>query len=281
MTSPKNPNQHAFIGTKKHRYDLLRKRLRQNFRQLTESHRTRQEETIRRGHMRRYNPLLDSQFQPEDVKKRSFSFAAIITDGVFYKNPVLFHALGVAPIIGAGTTLFNGIALSLLTFGLLFPISLLTSLLGRNFKPPQRLVLYVILSSFLLIPASSFLQYNFPDILNSLGIFLPLVSVSALISVRAEAFAVRNSAPRAMVDSFAVSVGFALVICLVASVRELLTFGTIGGMELIENLSFSPASMSFFGFFLLGLAAACGRMIRNTAIAKKVVLDEKKGGRAE
>lgn len=281
MDKPKKPHLPAYTDTKKHRHDMFRKRLRQNFRQLTESHRSRQEEAVRRGHMRRYNPMFASSSRLEDNRRRASSLSTIFTDGVFYKNPVLFHALGIAPIIGAGTTLFNGIALSALTFGLLFPISLLTSLLGRNFRPAQRLALYVILSSFLLIPASNFLQYNFPDVLNSLGIFLPLVSVSALISVRAEVFAVRNSAPRAILDSFAVSLGFAVVICLVSAVRELLAFGTIGGAELFEKLSFSPASMSFFGFMLLGLAAAGGRMLRNAVVAKKMTQSEKEGGEAE
>ncbi len=273
MKNPKSQNSTGSISGK-HKHAALRKRLRQNFRRLTESHRSWKEDAVRRGHIRSYNPRIDDIDRTFQIRSNS-SAKDVFIDGVFYKNPVLVHALGVAPIVGAGTSLKNGIALSILTFLLLFPVNVLASILGRNFKPPQRLSLYVILAAVLLIPVSRYLQYYYPNIVNSLGIFLPLVSVSSLISVRAEVFAIRNFVSRTIVDSFATGLGFALVICLVSAIRELLATGAINGVVFLNQFSFTPATMSFTGFMLLGLIAAGGRKLRQYAIAKKVETEGK------
>ena len=45
----------------------------------------------------------------------------VFTNGLLYKNPALIGAIGLCPVVAAGITLKNGVALSLLLGAMLLP----------------------------------------------------------------------------------------------------------------------------------------------------------------
>ena len=56
----------------------------------------------------------------------------VFTNGLLYKNPALIGAIGLCPVVAAGITLKNGVALSLLLGAMLLPTCLLFSLVGQG-----------------------------------------------------------------------------------------------------------------------------------------------------
>jgi electron transport complex protein RnfE len=61
----------------------------------------------------------------------------------------------------------------------------------------------------------------------SLGIFLPLIVTNCIIIGRAEAFASKNKLLPSIYDGFIMGLGFALVLILLGSIREILGQGTL------------------------------------------------------
>ncbi len=82
------------------------------------------------------------------------------------------------------------------------------------------------------------MQAYFFDLYNVLGIFIPLIVTNCTIIGRAEAFASKNTVPRALVDGFAMGLGFTLVLTTLGGIREFLGQGTLFYQA---ELMFGPA----------------------------------------
>ena len=74
------------------------------------------------------------------------------------KNLVLTQAIGICPIIAAGVSLKNGVALTACTAAVLLPLSLLMPLIGNRLPKWLRPVMYVLLAALALVGASYLLE---------------------------------------------------------------------------------------------------------------------------
>ncbi len=85
-------------------------------------------------------------------------------------------------------------------------------------------------------------QAWFFDLWLSLGIFLPLIVTNCVILARAESFASRQPVTAALIDGLAHGLGFAAVLILLGSIRELLGNGTLlAGADML----FGPEAADF------------------------------------
>jgi electron transport complex protein RnfE len=93
----------------------------------------------------------------------------------------------------------------------------------------------------------------------ALGIFVPLIVVNCIVIGRAEAYANRNPVLPSIADGIGISIGFAVALMLIGSVREILGTGALklrmlwseGGelgfypLSSIPGFSFVPDSIEF------------------------------------
>lgn len=180
------------------------------------------------------------------------------------QNIVLVQAINLCPIVAAGTTLQNGVALAACTAVVLLPISLTMSLCGEKIPAWVRPLVYTLMAGLLTAGASVLLRtYVSEELYASLYLFLPLTAVSTVFTYRAGGFSVRNDLLTALLDSLGSSLGFGLVICAVSAVREIAAYGTIWGIVLRRTLIFPQAALPFFAFFLLALMAALLQWVKN------------------
>ena len=125
------------------------------------------------------------------------------------------------------------------------------------------------LPSFIVIIASfvtliEFLMKGYlPELYDSLGLFLSLITVNCIILGRAEAFASKNKLLPSILDGLGMGLGFTLALFIMGSIREILGTGCWMGIDL--NL---PASMTIFimpagGFFVLGCVIAAVNKLAN------------------
>jgi electron transport complex protein RnfE len=109
---------------------------------------------------------------------------------------------------------------------------------------------------------------GFPALDRSLGIFIPLIVTNCAILARAEVFASRNPVSSSMLDGLVMGGGFALLLCTLGFVRELIGHGSIfarldlliggealHGLQLIDG-GFLLALLPPGAFFALALAVA-------------------------
>ena len=189
--------------------------------------------------------------------------------GIFWetfltKNIVLVQAIGLCPIIAAGTTLQYGVVLAICTAAVLLPTSLFMSLFGEKIPAWLRPPVYTVGASLLLVIAAIVVdQCISHEIYAYLYLFLPLMAVNTIFTYRAGGFSISNRPAAALVDALGASVGFGLVICLVSALRELAAYGTLWGVSMNVSFRFPEAALPFTGFLLLGFMAALLQWIQS------------------
>ncbi len=184
-------------------------------------------------------------------------------NGILARNPVLVAAMGMCPVVAAGVTLKNGVALSILLGALLVPSCVLSSVLYRRLPRWLRTPALVMGAAVLYAGAAwalSRMTYNMPA---ALGIYAPIMVVNSIVISRSEQFAARHTVLPALTDAVSSALGFSVVVCFCSAVRELLAFGTLWGKTVLSGYqSISAVALPCFGFVILGYLAAAVKGIR-------------------
>ena len=186
-----------------------------------------------------------------------------LTKGIIKENPTLVTLLGMCPTLAVTTMASNGIGMGLATTFVLICSNIVISLLKNVIPKAVRLPCFiVIIASFVTI--IEFLMKGYlPELYDSLGLFLSLITVNCIILGRAEAFASKNGVFASILDAVGMGVGFTLALFAMGSIREILGTGQWMGFDL-----HLPSTMSLFimpagGFFTLGVIIALVNKIAN------------------
>lgn len=184
--------------------------------------------------------------------KKSFN---ILQDGLSRQHPIVVAVLGICSALAVTNRVENAIAMGLGVTFVVMASSAVVSLI-RNFIPAKvRMVAYMVIISTFVISLQLFLAAFFPLIEEQLGAYVGLIITNCIVMGRAEAFAVKNPLKYTLVDGFANGMGYTYILILVASVREILAFGTFLGMRVMPAgfNNWVVMAMAPGGFFVLAL----------------------------
>jgi Na+-translocating ferredoxin:NAD+ oxidoreductase RnfA subunit len=107
---------------------------------------------------------------------------------------------------------------------------------------------------------------RFPVIMEDLGVYVPLAAVNMMM-VEVATRAGKQSLHDAVREALSYSIGFALVMCGLSAVREIMSLHTIWDIPLrVPTVTISGAGLPCFGFILLGFFAAFGRALNRARI---------------
>ncbi len=179
----------------------------------------------------------------------------IFRDGLWSDNPVLRQILGICSTLAVTNLLANTLVMNA---GLIFALcmSSLTVSLLRNITPMRiRMMVQVLIIASYVIVVDLVIQTYLPDISEALGPYVGLIITNCIIMGRCEAFARNNPPWTSFLDGLAVGIGYALVLIVIALVREPLGFGTILGFRVMPD-GFVPWTIMIMApgaFFTLGL----------------------------
>ncbi|NLW79840.1 MAG: electron transporter RnfE [Ruminococcaceae bacterium] len=195
-------------------------------------------------------------------------------DRVFLNNPVIMQGLGLAPIVIPANSVMSAAVLAMGVLLLLTPTRIIATLIGQHVGFKMRAVVYALTAGVVFIAVAYIMESLFGTQLLSVGIYLPLLVMEPLIVKRFE-----NPQKERIVTSFKkgilTTIGFCLVLFIMAALREVLALGTLGGIEIFRGPLLPMASMPAGGFILLGVVAAIWRAAVN-AFKKNVSLGVKK-----
>lgn len=196
------------------------------------------------------------------VRKRSRWF-----DGLLTHNPVLVGGMAIPFAVVITTSLKNSVSISILLACSLVPTVLLASLAGARLPRWGAPILYTLFSLALIVACVPLILPISPEVADSLGIFVPLLSVNTLLLTLCGRYADSRRKPVfALVDAVSYSAGFALIMCLLALLREWLGTGNIWGVPVRAPLTLSGIQITFTGFILLALLSAAARFLRRAAL---------------
>lgn len=192
----------------------------------------------------------------QKVRRHFWLTAGDLVENAVTHNVVLAQAMGLCPIIAAGISLKNGVALTVCTAVVMLPLSLIISLVGSRLPKWLRPVLYVLLASLLLV-ATAFTMEKFisPELYARLYIFIPLIAVN-MLHFRSIGSAATVKPIETVIDALGSTIGFGTIICLISALREIAISGTIWDQPLGMTVHLPEAAAPFTAFILLGFMSA-------------------------
>ncbi len=174
---------------------------------------------------------------------------------VFLSNPVFIKGLALAPIVVAATTAKNSLMLSVAVLMLLTPTRVVTSFITRRMSVPFKTFFYPLTSALIFGAVYYFLFMIFGSDILLLSIYLPILIVDPLIVKNFEKTR-KESFLYSIINGFRNTTGFIAACMLTGVAREILAFGTVFNIKIL-NVSLLPmASESFGGFLIVAVISA-------------------------
>lgn len=181
-------------------------------------------------------------------------------EGLFRRNIILVAGLITAPAAVCTDTMQRALLLCFSFDSITVLTILLSGLVPRKIPYALRILSYSLIAALVYIPTAVAGEFLFPKI--SLGIYLPLLTVSLLLTSQRDYHFVKSGWLRFAGMVFADILGFDLVILLMGAVRELLGFGTLMGETILPSGGVLPSMSGVsLGIILLGLFAAFAQAV--------------------
>ena len=150
-------------------------------------------------------------------------------------NPVTVLVLGIcsclavtaqlkpALVMGASVTIVTGLS------------NLIISLLRKGIPSRIRIIVQLVVVAALVTLVSEILKAFAYDVAMQLSVYLGLIITNCILMGRLEAFAMTNNALDSLMDGLGNGFGYALILVIVACVRELFGSGQLLGFQIIPQ----------------------------------------------
>lgn len=183
-------------------------------------------------------------------------------DGIYRNNTVLSAFMVISPVIICGDTLKNAEAL-IYAFSAITLISVfISSFVPKKLPYAIKIITYAVISSLVYIPVRLAAVEFYPESIDRIGIYYPLLAVNSLIVFQTEAKFFRMKKLKMIASLLSYIIGFDLVMLITAVIRELFAYGTINSKMTDVNILISGLAQPFGGFIFLGIFCGIYRKLR-------------------
>lgn len=201
------------------------------------------------------------------MAKTKVSLYKEFTKGIVKENPVLRLLLGCCPTLAVTTSVKNGLGMGAAVIFVLIGSNLVVSLLRKVIPEKVRIPSFIIIIAGFVTLVQLLLQTYLPELNDSLGIFIPLITVNCIILARAEMFASKNPVLPSLVDGLGMGIGSLAALVLMGSIREVIGNGTFMNMSIPfiqAGGSIEPMLIMILppgGFFAFGILIALAQKL--------------------
>jgi electron transport complex protein RnfE len=157
-------------------------------------------------------------------------------NGILPENPVYRQLLGMCPVLAVTNGMKPAMTMAGATAFVLISANIMVSLLRRLLKPHLRILVFTLTIATFVTIADRFLAAYVYEMSKQLGPYVPLIIVNCIIISRCEICASKQGLGTAIADGVGMSLGFALALASIASVREILGSGTWFGLRVMPEL---------------------------------------------
>jgi electron transport complex protein RnfE len=180
----------------------------------------------------------------------------LVVNGILNENPIFRLVLSMCPAVGISTTVMNGFMLGIAVLFVQVFSSCTIAVFKNKIHPRIRIPTYTLTIATWVTVIDMVLAAYLPEAYAKMGIFIKLIVAFAIITMRLEMFACKESVNASFWDGVGMGLGFMFGMMALGLVRELLGMGTILGYDV---LGFKPLLffvLPFAGFFCVGLMMA-------------------------
>ena len=184
-----------------------------------------------------------------------------LINGILPENPVYRQLLGMCPTLAVTANMKAAMTMSAAVMFVMICANLITSSIRHLLKPHLRILVFVLTIATFVTIADRVLAAYLYQMSKELGPYIPLIIVNCIIICRCEVCASRQGLGTAAFDAVGQSIGFALALASIATVREILGAGTWFGITLLSEswwpawgiMVLPPGAFITLGFLLGGV----------------------------
>lgn len=156
------------------------------------------------------------------------------TTAMIEKNPAWSQLLGLCPLLAVSTSVVNATALALASGFVLLGANTSIASIRRWIPAFARLPCFVLIIATFTTCAVMLMQAFTFEVYLRVALFVQIIVTNCMILGRVEAFASKQTVPRAISDAAGTAAGFALALLAVGATRELIGHGTLfSGMDML------------------------------------------------
>lgn len=180
---------------------------------------------------------------------------SILKENLWTNNPIFIQILGICSTLAVTNSLRNT-AIMTVGVALTTAFSSMTLSAMKDLIPRKvRMIVQVLVISFYVIVIDIVLRAYLPEVSKQLGPYVGLIITNCIIMGRAEAFAQANKPGLSFWDGLTSGLGYMAVLMAIASVREILGFGSVFGLRVMPA-GFVPWTIMIMApsaFFLVAM----------------------------
>jgi Na+-transporting NADH:ubiquinone oxidoreductase subunit D len=179
----------------------------------------------------------------------------VFFDGFWTNNALFRMMMGICSSLAVTNSVKNALVMSL---GVMFVASFscaLVSLIRHIIPVRVRMAIFMMVISTFTIVVDQTVKALYPDISAALGPYIGLIISNTFIMGRAETYAITNKVIPSFLDGLGVACGFGFTLMILATVREILGFGTFFGITVLGSwwTPWVVMVMAPGAFFVLGI----------------------------
>jgi Na+-transporting NADH:ubiquinone oxidoreductase subunit D len=150
-------------------------------------------------------------------------------------NPVTVQVLGICSALAITVKMDTSLVMGLSVIFVIAAGNYVISVL-RNIMPPRiRIIVQLVVCASLVIIVNQILKAFLPDISEQLSVFVGLIITNCIIMGRFEAYAMANKPWPSFLDGIGNGAGYAILLLIVAFVRELLGSGSLFRIKILGS----------------------------------------------
>jgi len=178
----------------------------------------------------------------------------IFTDPLIDNNPITRQVLGICSALAVTVKLEQALVMTLALIFVLTMSNVIVSLLRKYIPSSIRIIVQLMIISTLVTLIDKTLQAYLYDLSKELSVFIALIVTNCIVMGRADAFAMQNNVKDSFLDGIGNSLGYGMMLILVAFFRELFGFGTVFNMRVLpETFNNGLMLLAPGAFIILGL----------------------------
>jgi len=185
--------------------------------------------------------------------------------GILPENPVYRQLLGMCPTLAVTGAMEPAMTMAAATAFVLILANVTVSLIRGLLKPHLRILVFTLTIATFVTIADRMLAAFLYEMSKQLGPYVPLIIVNCLIISRCEICSSKQGLFTAIADGVGMSIGFALALGSIATVREILGSGKWFGLAVLPEgwpawgiMVLPPGAFLTLGL-LLGIAEWIGQ----------------------
>jgi Na+-transporting NADH:ubiquinone oxidoreductase subunit D len=148
------------------------------------------------------------------------------------ENPITLQILGICSALAVTTTLDTALVMSAAVICVLSLSGAAISMIRRYLARSVRIIVQITIIASLVIIVDLVLKAYAFEISLRLSVFVGLIITNCIVLARAEGFAMHNGVLVSTLDGLGNGLGYALILVLVGSIRELFGYGSLLGVQI-------------------------------------------------